>query len=96
MDEALLCDRVAVLRVGRVIACAPPRELLARGATQLLVGSGHEQVRSTIGSRPEDLATALRQFGLRGDIDAVEVVPDSLETVLLRLIDQQGAEGSDL
>ena len=96
MDEALLCDQVAILRLGRVIACAPPRELLARGATKLTIGTGQEQVESTIGSKPEDLADALHQFGLRGDIDTVQVVADSLETVLLRLIDQQGNGGNDL
>ena len=96
MDEALLCDQVAILRLGRVIACAPPRELLARGATKLTISAGNDETERTIGSRPEDLANVLHEFGLRADVDAVEVVPDSLEAVLLRLIDQQGNGGNEL
>lgn len=89
MDEALLCDQVAVLRQGQLIACAPPRELLAQGATQLTMIRQGERLHSTIGSRPEDLAVALRAFGLSDEVRGLEIVPDSLETVLLRLFSQQ-------
>src|SRR5256885_3622873 len=31
MDEALLCDRLAIVRNGSLLACETPRQLLARG-----------------------------------------------------------------
>jgi ABC-2 type transport system ATP-binding protein len=91
MDEALLCDHVAVMRMGRVIVSAPPRDLLARGASRVTVSKGDEEETRTIGSRPEDLADALRPFGLRADIRGVAIDADSLESVLLKLFDQQDA-----
>ncbi len=94
MDEALLCDQIAVLREGQIIACETPRALLARGATHLTVTRGDERVSSTIGSHPEDLAMALYRYGLRPDVTAVEVQADSLETVLLTLIGRQSGEGA--
>jgi ABC-2 type transport system ATP-binding protein len=94
MDEALLCDQVAVLREGQIIACETPRALLTRGATHLTVTRGDERVSSTIGSHPENLALALYRYGLRPDVTAVEVQADSLETVLLKLIDRQSGEGA--
>ena len=87
MDEALLCDEVAILRRGRVIACDTPRRLLERGTTRLTVrrdGGSEERV---IGGHPEDLAAALHPYGLAPDIRALTVDADSLETVVLRLVD---------
>lgn len=95
MDEAMLCDRVAVIRRGKLIACAPPRELLAQGTTRLTVVRSGREVRSTIGSKPEDLAGALYPCGLAPDVEAIDVDPDSLEAVLLRLFDRQDDGGPD-
>jgi ABC-2 type transport system ATP-binding protein len=35
MDEALFCERLAVLRAGTVLACETPAELLRRGRTRV-------------------------------------------------------------
>lgn len=86
MDEAVLCDRVAILLAGRVIADEPPLALLERGRTRLVVRAGGAGSELEIGGRPEDLAAALRPFGLRPEIEAVSVRPDSLEEVMLALI----------
>ena len=47
MDEALLCDLIAIQLEGRIIACAPPREILARGRTMYAcapaVGTRHSR-----------------------------------------------------
>ncbi len=92
MDEALLCDEVAILRRGRVIACDTPRRLLERGTTRLTVrrdGGSEERV---IGGHPEDLAAALHPYGLAPDIRALTVDADSLETVVLRLVEATSDE----
>lgn len=89
MDEAILCDRIAILRKGRVIVSDTPHEILERGKTRLMVRqSAHEEER-TIGGRPEDLAAALHPYGLGAEISGVEVRADSLETVVLSLIEKE-------
>jgi ABC-2 type transport system ATP-binding protein len=88
MDEAMLCDRIAILLKGRIIATDTPRSILERGKTRLTVKQdGREE--ETIGGHPEDLAAALRPYGLRPDVKAVDVETDSLEAVVLSLIEQQ-------
>lgn len=89
MDEAMLCDRLAVLRRGRIIAADTPRRILERGETRLVVGRGGQEEEKTIGGRPEDLAAALHPYGLAQDVATVEVEADSLESVVLSLIEKE-------
>jgi len=86
MDEAMLCDEVAVLRQGRVIAADTPVRLLQRGRTRLIVRTGDNELEYTIGGRPEDLAAALQAYGLAPDVRSVEVRGDTLESVVLDLV----------
>ncbi|MGI8910090.1 MAG: ABC transporter ATP-binding protein [Rubrobacteraceae bacterium] len=89
MDEAMLCDRISILRRGRVIASDSPRRILERGGTRLTVGREGGEEQSVIGGRPEDLAEALRPHGLSRDVTAVGVDADSLETVVLSIIGKE-------
>jgi ABC-2 type transport system ATP-binding protein len=88
MDEALLCDEVAVLRQGRVITTDAPARILERGQTHLLVRRDGRIEERVVGGHPEDLADALHAFGLAREIGAVEVRGDTLETVILGLIEE--------
>ncbi len=89
MDEAVLCDRIAILREGRIIAADAPRNILKRGRTHLLLRRGGGEEQRTIGGRPEDLAVALHPYGLEPEITALDVQTDSLETVVLSLIERE-------
>lgn len=89
MDEAMLCDRVAVLRKGLIIASDSPRRLLKRGGTRVVVRKDGRESESVVGGRPEDLARALRPYGLADDVEAVEVEADSLENVVLSIIGEE-------
>ena len=89
MDEAILCDRIAILRRGRVIVSDTPHEILERGKTRLMVRQSADEEERTIGGRPEDLAAALHPYGLGAEITGVEVRADSLETVVLSLIEKE-------
>lgn len=89
MDEAILCDRIAILRKGRVIVSDTPHEILERGKTRLMVRRSADEEERTIGGRPEDLAAALHPYGLGAEISGVEVRADSLETVVLSLIEKE-------
>ena len=63
MDEALLCDRVAVLRRGLIIAATPVA-----------------------------LATSLLPYGLSPEVDSLVLDFDSLEDVILDIIQTRGEE----
>ena len=91
MDEAMLCDRIAILLKGRIIATDTPRCILERGRTRLTVKQDGREEEETIGGHPEDLAAALRSYGLSPEVSAVSVEADSLETVILSLIGKEVA-----
>jgi ABC-2 type transport system ATP-binding protein len=91
MDEALLCDRVAILRKGRIVVSDAPRRILERGRTRLVLEREGKEEERVIGGHPQDLAAALREYGLAPDVNAVDVREDSLETVVLSLIEKEDA-----
>ncbi len=94
MDEALLCDRVAVMRAGTVIACDTPAALLERGRTRVIVRRGDVTDEQVVGSHPSDVAAALRRYGLGADVTSVRVEADTLETVIVGLIAAEGETGT--
>lgn len=83
MDEALLCDQVAIQRRGALVAVDTPRNLLARGRVRLTIDAGGREEHREIGGEPRDLAAALHPYGLRDDVRAVAIEADTLETVVL-------------
>lgn len=89
MDEAMLCDRVSILRKGLVVASDTPRDILEKGKTRLVIHRDGEKEEHTIGGHPRDLAAALRPYGLEQEITAVDVEDDSLETVVLSIIGEE-------
>jgi ABC-2 type transport system ATP-binding protein len=89
MDEAMLCDRVAIVRNGRIIASDMPHHILEEGKTLLVVERSGKEEEKVIGGHPEDLAAALYPYGLAPDVTAVDVQTDALETVVLSLIDRE-------
>jgi ABC-2 type transport system ATP-binding protein len=89
MDEAMLCDRVAILREGEIVISDAPRRILEGGKTRLVLERDGEKEERVIGGQPEHLAAALRDYGLAPDVAAVDVRQDSLETVVLSLIEKE-------
>ncbi len=88
MDEALLCDRLAILSDGGVLACGTPRELLDRGHTRVHVWrDGAESVVETRENYSESLAQMLRSAGLDPSITKIEIERDTLEQIVLRMIE---------
>lgn len=92
MDEALFCDRLAVLQQGQVLADDSPRQLLwkSQATINLMRGTTVEEFQTT--NYPEQLPVILRRYGLDPAIDRIEVKEDTLEDVILALIHQRGSE----
>jgi ABC-2 type transport system ATP-binding protein len=89
MDEAMLCDRIAILRKGRIIVTDTPQGVLEEGRTRLTVVQDGTDTEKIIGGHPEDLAAALRPYGLQPGVTAIDVETDSLEAVMLSLIEKE-------
>ncbi len=89
MDEAMLCDNISILRKGRIIDSDTPHPILEGGETRLTVRRDGHTEEAVIGGRPEDLAEVLRPYGLEPGIESVDVQGDSLETVVLSLIEEE-------
>lgn len=90
MDEAVLCDQVAVLQRGEIIALDSPARILEAGRARISVRQGGSTEEQTVASTAEALAGALHPYGLSPEVEAVGVQPDSLEDVILAIIRSRG------
>ncbi|HEV8144967.1 MAG TPA: ABC transporter ATP-binding protein [Bryobacteraceae bacterium] len=87
MDEALYCDRLAVLSDGRVIACDTPRNILHQGRAKVRVWRNGNLTEEILEDYPERLPTLL---GLDPSVTRIELQEDTLDNVLLGLIQERG------
>ena len=87
MDEALYCDRLAILCDGGLLACDSPRNLLNRGRTRIHVWRGTETVSETRENYSESLPPILQKYGLDPAVTKIEIERDTLEQIVLDLIE---------
>lgn len=93
MDEALLCDRVAILRDGRVVACATPEELMQNARAEVTVyrtGGGVEK--HVLGNVHSDLPHVLHAYGLSSDVVGIDVRQETFDRILLRMLESPDAD----
>ena len=83
MDEALHCDRVAVMRGGDVLACEAPQTLLERGHATVTVWRDDAPQSYELDSYRTELPAIL---GIEDDVQRIQVKEDTLEDIVLRLI----------
>jgi len=86
MEEALLCDQVAILRNGEVLIVDTPLKILERGKTTVIISENGETRESIINSNPESVARELHRFGLNQNITSVKLQPDDMEDIVLAII----------
>jgi ABC-2 type transport system ATP-binding protein len=89
MDEALRCDRLAILQAGVLLACDTPRGLLWRGRTHVNIWRGEQVEHEVIQNAPEQLPHLLQRYHLDPAITRIEIEADTLETIILNLINAQ-------
>jgi len=86
MDEALLCDKVTILRNGEILAVDTPKKILERGKTKLKIISGEEKKEFLIDSTPKSLAEELQKFGFDKKVSSVELRSDNIEEIILSIV----------
>lgn len=87
MDEALLCDRLTVLRQGQVLITAPPDDIMQRGQAAVQIWRGAQMDRFAIRRYYTELPRVLEQFGLDRAVTRIELHEDSLETIIVEMIE---------
>lgn len=90
MDEALLCDKIAILRNGEIIAVDTPQKILEKGKTTLKYSENSIITEIFIDSNPESLAEELHRFGLNQSITSISFHPDNIENIILNIINHNG------
>jgi len=94
MDEAMLCDKVTILRNGEILAVDTPQNILKRGKTTLKIYKGDEEKTSVIDSTATSLAEELQKFGLGKNISSVELYSENIEDIILAMVHDKEKEGN--
>jgi ABC-2 type transport system ATP-binding protein len=87
MDEALYCDRLAILHEGILLADDTPSQLLWNNHARITIWCGESKDQREITNYPEQLPNILREYGLDSSITRIEIEEDTLERIVLRMID---------
>lgn len=87
MSEALECDRVAIMRGGRVLVVAKPKALLAQGRATVRLWQDGGMEESTVDNYEVDLPRLLREHAR---VERVQVERESLAEIVLRMIEDDG------
>jgi ABC-2 type transport system ATP-binding protein len=89
MDEALYCDKLAILHEGTLLADDSPRKLLWNSRTSIKLWRGMELSEQVVTNYPETLPGLLQKEGLDPAISRIEIEEERLEAVILRMISEQ-------
>lgn len=89
MDEALYCDNLAILHAGNWLAQDSPKNILWNNQAKIKIWRGSEIEEDTVSNYPEKLPGLLHQHGLDKSISRIEVEEETLETVILKMINNK-------
>ena len=89
MNEAMYCDRLAVLHQGVLLADDTPRQLLWNNRSRIKIWRGGQVTEKDLIDYPEQLPRELQSYGLDSTVSRIEIEEDTLETVVLRMINEQ-------
>ena len=89
MNEAMYCDRLAILQQGALLADDTPHQLLWNNQSRIKIWRGEQVTERDVINYPEQLPRELQSYGLDSTISRIEIEEDTLETVVLRMINEQ-------
>jgi ABC-2 type transport system ATP-binding protein len=93
MDEPLACDRLGILRAGRLIIDDTPKSILSKGKTEVTLEVAGKSITKELSDYPRELPGLLSRYGLKPDITNISIRQESLEDIFLHLL--QGEERHD-
>lgn len=94
MNEAMYCDKLAILHKGMLLADDTPRQLLLNSQARINIWRGEQRIEHETSNYPEQLPKVLQRFGLDPTISRIDIEEDTLETVVLRMIDDHETQHS--
>ena len=89
MNEAMYCDRLAILHQGVLLADDTPHQLLWNNQSRIKIWHGDQVIEKDLINYPDQLPKELASFGLDPTISRIEIEEDTLETVVLQMINEQ-------
>ena len=89
MDEAMYCDKLAILHEGLLLAHDTPRQLLWNSRAKIKIWRGEQVDEKEVKNYPEQLPGVLQSYGLDKAISRIEIEEDTLETVILEMINKK-------
>lgn len=93
MDEAVHCDRLAIISDGLILTTDTPQQLLQRGLGTLKVWRGAQAEQHGLQDYPVDLPKALQSYGLGRDVTRIELETNTLEAIVLEMIHANTEKG---
>jgi len=91
MDEALRCDRVALIRDGRILITEAPEVIRSRGRARIMLElAGGGRLEKEVLGYEEELPRLLQEYGLKPQVRRISVRRSSLEEVILSMIGEDG------
>jgi len=96
MDEALLCDKLAVMRDGVVLVSDTPKNIMRMGRSRVHIWRGAEEKVFTVTNYPSQLPSLLQDYQLDPAITKIELEEDTLETIVLELINAKQPEMAEV
>lgn len=89
MDEALRCNRVAVILGGRIIVSETPDTVRSRGTTRVTLELAGGSRTIELADYPAELPALLSRYGLGPEVKRISIKRQSLEDVILSLIEEE-------
>lgn len=92
LDEALFCDTLAIIRLGRLLAVDEPQRVLALGRTEIAIEAEGRTDRQLLRDYEHALPQLLERYGLSKDVASLRVEHDTLDDVFQRLVVDRGGD----
>ncbi len=86
MDEALLCDKLAIMRKGQLLSVNTPKKIMEQGNIHWNIRQGNATLKRTSSGNPHKVAEMFQEFGLKKDVSSVSFMQDTLEEIVLEMI----------
>ena len=86
MDEAMFCNRLAILHEGTLLADDTPHQLLWKSHAKIKIWQGKDVESFKTTNYPQRLPEILREYGLDPGIIRIEIEEEILETIILSMI----------